>query len=217
MHATFSFIAKIWLLNPRFCIFARKAIALRKYTKELKYLMFFTSNSSYFVFARILFLNSHINHRTFLMLAKFWSQIHFSSRWVYRKQFFVALFCSYAVFFFSPWHPKCPWHKNSWILSRALLIFHGHFFENCHGLGQNFYGHFFGNFHGQIGNFTGISKNSCHGHFYVCHGHFCALISFFFIYSSHNKVDIWSLTCRESTIFSKKKALTVPVKLNLPL
>ena len=109
-------------------------------------------------------------------------------------------------FIFSPWHPKCPWHTYFWILSRALLTFHGHIIENCHGQGQKFHGHFFQNFHGQVGKFTGISKNSCHGHFDVCHGHFCALISNFLIYSSHNKGDIWSLVCREFTIFSKKKA-----------
>ena len=119
--------------------------------------------------------------------------------------------------FFFPWHPKCPWHKNSWFLSRALLIFHGQIFENFHGLDQNFHGQFFRNFHGQVGNFTGISKNSCHGHFNVCHGHFCALISIFLIYSSHNKGDIWSLTCRELTIFSKKSAYRAyQVKLRPP-
>ena len=49
-----------------------------------------------------------------------------------------------------------------------------------------------------------------HGHFDVCHGHFCALISIFLIYSSRNKGDIWSLSCREFTIFSKNKEVIKP-------
>ena len=106
--------------------------------------------------------------------------------------------------FFSPWHPKVPVTQNFVNFVTGTFDFSRADFRKLSRAGQNFHGHFFRNFHGQVGNFTGISKNSCHGHFYVCHGHFCALISFFLIYSSHNKVDIWSLTCRELTIFIKK-------------
>ena len=109
-----------------------------------------------------------------------------------------------SVFFFSRETPECPWHTIFLILSRALKTFHGHIIENCHGQGQKIHGHFFRSFYGQVGKFTGTSKNSCHGQFNVCHGHSCALISNFLIYSSHNKGDIWSLTCREFTVFIKK-------------
>ena len=105
--------------------------------------------------------------------------------------------CICPVFFFSRDNQKCPWHTSSEILSRALLAFHGHIIENCHGQAQKFHGHFFQKSHGQVGNFTVNSKKSCHGQFKVCHGHFCSLTSKFLIYSYHNKGDIWTLASCE--------------------
>ena len=122
------------------------------------------------------------------------------------------------MFFFSPWHPKVPVTHNFVNFVTGTFDFSRADFRKFSRARLKFHGHFFRNFHGQVGNFTGISKNSCHGHFYVCHGHFCALISFFLIYSSHNKVDIWSLTCRELTIFIKKSTYRAyQVKLPPPL
>ena len=106
--------------------------------------------------------------------------------------------------FFSRDNQKCPWHTSSEILSRALLAFHGHIIENCHGQAQKFHGHFFQKSHGQVGNFTVNSKKSCHGQFKVCHGHFCSLTSKILIYSYHNKGDIWTLASREYYYFQSK-------------
>ena len=106
--------------------------------------------------------------------------------------------------FFFPVTPKMPVTQEFVNFVTGTFDFSRAFFQKLSRARPKFYGHFFRNCHGQIEKFTGILKNSCHGHFYVCHGHFCALISFFFIYSSHNKGDIWSLNCRELTIFSKK-------------
>ena len=111
-----------------------------------------------------------------------------------------------SVFFFPRDNQKCPWHTSSDILSRALLAFHGHIIENCHGQAQKFHGHFFQKSHGQVGNFTVNSKKSCHGQFKVCHGHFCSLTSKFLIYSFHNKGDIWTLASREYLFSVKKQA-----------
>ena len=94
--------------------------------------------------------------------------------------FFISLMVSAkpepSVFIFPRDTPKCTWHNH-------FDFRHGHIIEHCHGQGRKFHGHFFQNFHWHVGKLTGISKNSCHGHF-------CALISFFLIYSSHNKGDI---------------------------
>ena len=118
-----------------------------------------------------------------------------------------------SVFLF-PWNPKVPVTHFLVNCVTGTFDFSRAFFQKLSRARPKFYGHFFRNCHGQIEKFTGILKNCCHGHFYVCHGHFCALISFFFIYSSHNKGDIWSLNCRELTIFSKTS--TMPIKLNYP-
>ena len=118
--------------------------------------------------------------------------------------------CYDQCFFFSRDTPKCPWHTFFGILSRALLNFHGHFFENCHGLDQKCHGHFFGNCHGQIWNVTGILKKTCHGHFTVCHGHFFVLISFFFYLElSHHR---WYLESHLSQVyyFQLKKHVIKP-------
>ena len=118
----------------------------------------------------------------------------------------VILKSLYQCFFFPRDNQKCPWHTSSEILSRALLAFHGHIIENCHGQAQKFHGHFFQKSHGQVGNFTVNSKKSCHGQFKVCHGHFCSLTSKFLIYSFHNKGDIWTLASREYLFSVKKQA-----------
>ena len=92
---------------------------------------------------------------------------------------------------------KYPWHSSCEILSRALLAFHGHIIENCHGQAQKFHGHFFQKSHGQVGNFTVNSKKSCHEELIVSRGHFCFLTSKFLNYSNHHKGDIWTLAGRE--------------------
>ena len=117
----------------------------------------------------------------------------------------LALEALNPVFIFFPVKPKSARDTKIRDFVTGNFDFSRADFRKLSRAGQNFHGHFFRNFHGQVGNFTGISKSSCHGHFYVCHGHFCALISIFLIYSSHNKGDIWTLTFRELTIFSKKK------------
>ena len=111
-----------------------------------------------------------------------------------------------------PWHllnfkealphsvPKCPWHKNSWILSRALLTFHGQIIKNF----QNFHGYFFRNFHVQVRKSTGISKNSWHGHFYVVTGTF-VLWSQFFLFTALTTKVIFVVSLVASRLFSLRK------------
>ena len=75
--------------------------------------------------------------------------------------------------------------------------------------------------------FTGNSENSrafwkivVTSTFRFVTGTFVLWLHFFFIDSSHNRGDIWSLTYRVLTIFSKqiiKKGRAVPIKLNYPL
>ena len=92
-----------------------------------------------------------------------------------------------SVYFFPRDTPKCPWHTYFGILTRALLTFHGHIIEDCHGQGQKFHGHFFQNCHGQVGKFHGLSNIVVTGTLTFVTGTFVLWSQNF---RSHNKGDI---------------------------